>query len=338
MAAQDIAYVELYTSDVRETVDYFVTFMGFTQVAECIGSRNRSAWLRQGSAHLIATEGACAAEFVARHGDGIADIAFICDEVGQTVDSAQAAGASIVASEEGCPAVSGFGDVRHTLVARGAQMRVPGQRSWVPTAAGPARASGRIQLLDHVAVCVEGGTLAEWVRFYTDGFGLERYSSEFIEVGSQAMDSVVVRNPSGGITFTILEPVLTRNPGQVDDFLLKNAGAGVQHLAFRVDKIVAAVHEFRDAGVDFLNIPAVYYDLLADRLPGLRAEIADLRAADLLADRDSWGYLLQLFTRSPYERNTLFYELVERRGARGFGSANIKALYEAVERERTATL
>lgn len=338
MAAQGIAYVEFYTSDVREAIDYFVTSMGFTQVAECVDSRGRSAWVRQGSAHLIATEGACTTEFVARHGDGIADIAFMCDEVGQTVENALAAGASIVSPEAGCPAVSGFGDVRHTLVPRAAQQRVPGRRAWVPTAAGPVRASGKIQLLDHVAVCVEGGTLAEWVRFYTDGFGLARYSSEFIEVGSQAMDSVVVRSPSGGITFTILEPVLTRNPGQVDDFLLKNAGAGVQHLAFKVDDIVSAVHEFKAAGVDFLHIPAVYYDLLAGRLPGLRAEIADLRAADLLADRDSWGYLLQLFTRSPYERNTLFYELVERRGARGFGSANIKALYEAVERDRTATL
>jgi 4-hydroxymandelate synthase len=338
MAARDIAYVELYTSNAREVVDYLVNSMGFTQMAEYVDSRSRSAWLRQGSAHLIVTEGACATTFVDQHGDGIADIAFMCDDVGQTLENALTAGTSIVAAEAGCPAVSGFGDVRHTLVARAAQQRVPGRRSWVPTVAGPARADGRIQLLDHVAVCVAGGTLAEWVRFYTDGFGLDRYSSEFIEVGSQAMDSVVVRSPSGGITFTILEPVLTRNPGQVDDFLLKNAGAGVQHLAFRVDNIVSTVHEFRGAGVDFLHIPAVYYDLLADRLPGLRAEIADLRAADLLADRDSWGYLLQLFTRSPYERNTLFYELVERRGARGFGSANIKALYEAVERDRTATL
>jgi 4-hydroxymandelate synthase len=191
-------------------------------------------------------------------------------------------------------------------------------------------------LLDHVAVCVEGKTLPYWAGFYKDGFGLTQYSTEYIEVGEQAMDSVVIRSPSGGITFTVLEPDLTRSPGQIDAFIARNSGPGVQHLAFRVDDIVSAVYEFRELGVEFLNTPSTYYDMLAERLPGIQAEIADLRKTNVLADRDEWGYLLQLFTRSPHERNTLFYELVQRRGARGFGSANIKALYEAVERDRAA--
>jgi 4-hydroxymandelate synthase len=110
----------------------------------------------------------------------------------------------------------------------------------------------------------------------------------------------------------------------------------VQHLAFAVDDIISAVHEFSDRGITFLQTPDAYYEMLTARMPGIQGEIADLRTANVLADHDEWGYLLQLFTRSPYRRNTLFYELIQRRGARGFGSANIRALYEAVERDGLA--
>src|SRR5262249_40546779 len=187
--------------------------------------------------------------------------------------------------------------------------------------------------LDHVAICVESGTLADSADFYASAFGLPRYSGEYIEVGDQGMDSIVVRSSSGGITFTILEQDLTKKAGQIEAFLSRNGGPGVQHLPFLVDDIAAAVNDYDQHGIDFLRTPAAYYDMLADRLPDIRGEIERLRAANILADRDEWGHLLQLFTRSPYERNTMFFELVERRGARGFGSANIQALYEAVERD-----
>jgi 4-hydroxymandelate synthase len=167
--------------------------------------------------------------------------------------------------------------------------------------------------------------------------GLPGYSSEYTEIGDQAMDSIVVRSPSGSITFTLLEQDLTKKPGQIEAFVSRNEGPGVQHLAFGVSDIIPAVHTFRDRGVEFLRTPGAYYDMLGERLPGIRDEIADLRTVDVLADRDEWGYLLQLFTRSPYRRNTLFYELIQRRGARGFGGANIKALYEAVERDGLAS-
>lgn len=203
-----------------------------------------------------------------------------------------------------------------------------------PTA--QARPTGQIRLLDHVAVCLEPDTLADYADFYRDALGLARYSAEYVAVRDQGMDSIVVRNASGGITFTLVAPDAGKSPGQLDAFLSRNDGPGVQHLAFGVDEILPAVREFRDRGVEFLSTPDGYYDALAERLAGLRGEIADLRAAHVLADRDEWGYLLQLFTRSPYERNTLFYELIQRRGARGFGSANIRALYEAAERDRPA--
>jgi 4-hydroxymandelate synthase len=332
MAAQDIEYVELYTSDMLSAVDYFVSSFGFTWMAECVVDGGRSSLLRHGTVQLVLTAGRGTEEFIEAHGDGIADIAFGCDDPAQTCERAVAAGASLINSSPGKLVVSGVGDTRHTLVARSAGPSLPGDRPWKSVSEAPAR-PGRIWLLDHIAILVEGGTLTNYADFCAQAFGLARYSGEYIEIGEQAMDSIVVRSPSSGITFTILEQDQSKKPGQVEGFISRYNGPGVQHLAFLVDDIVSAVHEFRGQGVEFLRSPDAYYEILAHRLSAIRGEIADLRATNVLADRDEWGYLLQLFTRSPYKRNTLFYELVQRRGARGFGTANIKALYEAVERD-----
>jgi len=336
VAAQDIEYVELYTSDESSAVGYFVSSFGFTAIAE--SSDDGHSWLlRQGSAQIVVTAGRRTEEFLDAHGDGVADIAFGCDDVVQTFDMAVAAGASPITAEPDKHVVSGSFGTHHTLVPRSAGNHVPGGRTWVPVPESSRRPSvGHIRLVDHVAVCVESGTLANCADFYTSGFGLPRYSSEYVEVGEQGLDSIVVRSPSGGITFTILEQDPAKKPGQIQGFLSRNDGPGVQHLAFLVDDIVSAIYEYSDRRIDFLPTPGSYYDMLAERLPAIRGEIADLRSTNVLADRDEWGYLLQLFTRSPYQRNTLFYELVQRRGARGFGSANIKALYEAVERDGLA--
>jgi 4-hydroxymandelate synthase len=343
MPAHDIAYIELYTGDQESAVDYFVSSFGFRAVAESGDPVKHSMLLRQGTVRLVVTEGSSTRDFLDAHGDGIADIAFSCDNVTETRDAALAAGASLVPSEPGQASkphqvvVSGFGDTCHTLIGPDAT-RLPAGHDWrdVPARQDRPAAASRVRILDHVAVCVPSGTMADCADFYTEGFGLVRYSGEHTEMGEQAMDSIVVRSPSGGVTFTLLEQDASRKPGQIDGFLSRHDGAGVQHLAFGVDDIVSAVHEYRDRGIDFLATPGAYYDMLAERLPGIQPEIADLRAAHVLADRDEWGYLLQLFTRSPYRRNTLFYELIQRRGARGFGSANIRALYEAVEREGLA--
>jgi 4-hydroxymandelate synthase len=332
MAAQDIEYVELYTSDMPSAVDYFVSSFWFTPLAEAVGEGSRSLLLRHGTVQLVVTAGRGTEEFIEAHGDGIADVAFGCDDPARTCERAVAAGASLIDSAPGRLVVSGPGDSRHSLVHRCAGASLPSDRMWKPISRASAR-PGRIWLLDHVAILVEGGTLRSYADFYTEAFGLARYSDEYIEIGEQAIDSIVVRSPSGGITFTILEQDQAKKPGQVEGFIARYGGPGVQHLAFLVDDIVTAVREFGSRGVEFLRSPNSYYEMLAGRLPGITAEIADLRATSVLADRDEWGYLLQLFTRSPYQRNTLFYELVQRRGARGFGAANIKALYEAVERD-----
>ncbi|GIE36588.1 4-hydroxyphenylpyruvate dioxygenase [Actinoplanes italicus] len=321
MPVKRIGYVELYVGDLNSSLDYFVDALGFTETGRSAGPGLDSVHLAQGTFRLRVSAGPATAAFVDAHGDGIADIAFVCDDVTATRDRAVSAGATLFTGGAQ-PVVSGFGAVRHTLLPDGPDETVPG---------------GLIQELDHVAVCVDAATLASSVQFYLAGFGMEIYSSEYIEVGGQAMDSVVVRSPSGGVTFTILEPDSEKNAGQIDAFLERNNGAGVQHLAFLVDDIVGAVRHYRNSGVEFLSTPASYYDVLGERLGGMSEEIADLRSTSVLADRDEWGYLLQLFSRSPHERNTLFYELIQRRGARGFGSSNIRALYEAVERDRVMT-
>jgi 4-hydroxymandelate synthase len=336
VVAQNIEYVELYTDDQKSTAQYFVSSFGFTCVAESVNSRSHSSLLRQGAVQLIVTAGREAEEFLEVHGDGIADIAFACDDIGAAYDQSIAAGASPVPSEAGTLAVSGLFGARHSLVTRTAGVNAPTGRTWTYVPGTRMQPAGHISLLDHVAVCVESGTLSDAADFYTRAFGLVRYSSEYVEVGEQGLDSIVVRSPSGGITFTILAQDSEKKPGQLDGFLARYGGPGVQHLAFLVDDIVSAVNEYRGKGIDFLSTPQRYYDILAERLSAIREDIADLRSTNVLADNDDWGYLLQLFTHSPYIRNTLFYELVQRRGARGFGGANIKALYEAVERDGLA--
>ncbi|MGW3493584.1 4-hydroxyphenylpyruvate dioxygenase [Streptomyces sp. NPDC001020] len=339
MSVHDIAHVELYTKDAPSAVDHFVTGMGFRRIADVAQPDRSSVLLRQGGTQVIVTSGRGTWKFLDQHGDGIADIALTCDDVAETRSAALAAGAKPLDAEYDHPVVSGFGDVTHTLLplrADAAEPALPLGRRWVAAPQPPAGPRGRIRLLDHVAVCVEGARLTEYADYYRDAFGMDRYSCEYVAVGEQAMDSIVVRSASGGVTFTLVAPDPTKSPGQLDAFLDRNSGPGVQHLAFLVDEIIPAVREFRDRGVEFLATPGTYYDMLAERFTEMREQIAELRAGQILADRDEWGYLLQLFSRSPYERNTLFYELIQRQGSRGFGSANIRALYEAVERDRLA--
>lgn len=336
MAAHDIAYVELYTRDKATTVDYFVSAMGFIRVADSVEPERSSVLLRQGEVRLVVTSGRGIARFLEQHGDGIADVALTCDDVAATAGSAASAGATVTRSSQGLPVVSGFGDVVHTLLPTDQLVNgFPAGRGWSPTPGVTATAAtGRVTGLDHIAVCVEGGTLEKYADFYRDAFGCSRYSSEYVAVGTQAMDSIVVRSDSGGVIFTLVAPDPDKEPGQLDNFLERNGGEGVQHLAFRTEEIIIAVHEARERGVVFLDTPDSYYDVLGARLGGLHARIEELRETKVLADRDEWGGLLQVFTRSPYPRNTLFFELIQRDGSRGFGSANIRALYEAVERDR----
>jgi 4-hydroxymandelate synthase len=263
-----------------------------------------------------------AAEFVRRHGDGVAVIAVLCDDARAAVDEAVRRGARLLSAEDAT--IAGFGDTAIRFVE-------PGDPALATAAPG-----GLLELIDHVAVCVSAGELQDTVAFCVQALGLQPIFSEYIEIGAQAMDSVVMQSRSGAVTFTLLEPDTTRQPGQIDAYLDAHGGAGVQHLAFRTGDIATAVRTFSAAEIEFLTTPAAYYDLLEERIGQTRIPTGVLRKLNVLVDQDHDGQLFQIFTRTTHPRRTFFLELIERRGAGTFGTANIKALYQAVERQNAA--
>ena len=350
MKIQGIDHVELYVGDARQAAYFLCTAMGFRicgQGGPETGLHGqRSLLLGQGDARILLTTGLTpehpASEYVARHGDGVAVIAFGATNVEQTFAEVVARGATAVAPpathERGdtrvvTAIVSGFGDVTHRLVERHGSSAEFLPNSIDMIAADPDAGDDLLQLVDHAAVCLPAGALEPTVRFYQNAFGFAEIFQEYIEVGEQGMDSKVVQSPSGGVTFTLLEPDLSRHRGQIDDFLDWHGGAGVQHLAFRTRDIVTAVRTFSVRGVGFAATPGSYYDFLERRLGPVALPVDDLRETGVLVDQDEWGQMFQIFTLSMHVRRTLFLELIERHGARTFGSSNIKALYEAKERE-----
>ena len=360
MKISGIDHVEYYVGDLAKASTALCDAFGFRiagrQAAGDGPAGQQSLLLAQGQIRLLLTAATSAdhpaAEFVTRHGDGVAVIAFRTDDVRRTFAETLMAGATAVTDPEfsgtgeaavGTAVIAGFGDVLHKLVERtdsGTEF-APGIIEMIPAAdAASATHAGAaaddtelLDALDHIAVCLQPGELDDTVRFYRDVFGLAQIYDERIEVGTQAMLSKVVQDEVASVTFTLIEPDLTREPGQIDEFLKAHGGAGVQHLAFRTDDIGAAVRTISGRGVEFLIAPGGYYQTLEARLGQLSIPIAVLHELNVLADRDRWGEMFQIFARSTHERHTFFLELIERKGALTFGSRNIRALYEALEDE-----
>jgi 4-hydroxymandelate synthase len=365
MNIQGIDHVEFYVADAERAAAELCAAYGLRVDGE--GGPHtgldgqRSVLVRLRDVRILLTCGLSgshpASRYVRRHGDGVAVVALATDDAEAAFAEAVRRGADPVASPvayEGrlsrvtFSSVSGFGDVTHRFVAR----RGPGddfapgviQRQPLRTTEDhygePGGPDGRdagddvvFDVIDHIAACVPAGTLDAVARAYGDIFGFTKIFEERIEVGSQAMDSKVVQSPSGAVTLTLLEPVLTADPGQIDEFLRSHNGPGVQHLAFRTSDITEAVRILEKRGVRFLTAPPAYYDALERRLGAAGLPLQELRALNVLADRDPWGLMFQIFTQSAHPRHTLFFELIERRGALTFGSGNIRALYEAVANE-----
>lgn len=343
-----LSHVHMYVGDASQAAFYYCRAFGFHVTAESDdagqGPGRRSVLLAQGDIRLLLTSAMDpedpVARYVAAHGDGVADIAIGVPDVAAAFHTAVDRGARPVreplvrtgpAGTVLSAAVGGFGDVIHTLIEQDAMPDAGLER----TGQAPAEpGTALLQNVDHFAVCVPVGELDKTVSQYEQVFGFEEAYEEYIEVGQQAMASKVVRDPVSGITFTVIEPDPTRDPGQIDDFLRRHGGGGVQHVAFGTADIETAVRRLGERGVEFLDVPDSYYDKVQDRVGDLGPELERLRSGRILADRDEDGLLLQIFTRSPYARRTLFLELIERRGARTFGSNNIKGLYEAVAREQ----
>jgi 4-hydroxymandelate synthase len=344
MQVKGIDHVEFYVANAAEVAAHLCAAYGFRVQGQVGGADQHSILIRQNDIRLLLTEGRTethpATVYVQRHGDGPATIALSTDDPDGSLTEAVAAGAvplSAVPLDEVSATsrvrITAFGDVAHTFVH-------PGELDdrLVPVElAVDAEPLALLDVLDHVAVCVPAGELIPTVQFYERVLGFKQIFEEYIEVGVQAMNSRVVQSPSAGVTLTILEPDTSRMPGQIDDFLRSHDGAGVQHLALRTDDIAASVRTLSDRSVGFLSTPGSYYDELQARLGHIGLPVDTLRELNVLVDQDNEGELFQIFAQSTHPRRTFFFEVIERRDALTFGSANIKALYQAVERERART-
>lgn len=349
-----VDHVEFYVGDAQQSAFYLCTAFGFRicgQAGPETGQpHHRSLLLRQGGIEVVLTSALSpahpAAEYVARHGDGVPNIAFEVTDATKAFELALERGATpveqpAVHSKDGTEVVTasvlGFGDVAHRFVQRSGDREqfLPGVMDII--APDPDEGEHLLSTVDHAAICLPAGQLRPTVAFYEKVFGFSQIFEEFIEVGTQAMDSKVVQSPSGKVTFTLIEPVADREPGQIDNFLARHGGAGVQHLALLCDDIVGTVQTLENRGVKFLQTPGSYYDQLQERFASMNLQVEDLRRTNVLIDEDHWGQVFQIFTQSQHVRKTFFWEVIDRHGARTFGSGNIKALYEAVAREKATS-
>lgn len=340
-----IDHVEFYVQDTTAAAATFVDDYGFeiygaSEPAEP-ASAIRSVALGKNRIRLVLTtaQGADhpAAAYVEQHGDGVANIALTTPDARRVFAEAVRRGATVVAEpaeRDGLvtASIKGFGDVIHTFVQRPASDDVRRLPGFSPVSETGARFDSGLGTIDHFAVCVEAGQLAPTVEFYENVLDFRMIFDERIVVGDQAMDSRVVQSRSGSVTLTLIEPDTSREPGQIDKFLKDHGGAGVQHIAFTADSIVESVALLKSKGVSFLSTPAAYYRLLSVDLT--KYSVSELKDLDILVDEDHNGQLFQIFAASVHPNRTFFTEVIERMGAQTFGSGNIKALYEAVERQR----
>jgi 4-hydroxyphenylpyruvate dioxygenase len=229
-----------------------------------------------------------------------------------------------------------YGDTIHTFVERKAYNGVflPGFK---PYSLGNFTESVGLKYIDHCVGNVALGEMDEWVKFYSDVMGFKlllTFDDQDISTEYSALMSKVVSNGNGYIKFPINEPAEGLKKSQVEEYLEFYNGPGVQHIAVATEDIVATVRALRSRGVEFLEVPASYYDDLLDRVGKIDEDIAPLRELNILVDRDEEGYLLQIFTKPVEDRPTLFFEIIQRKGATSFGKGNFKALFEAIEREQ----
>jgi 4-hydroxyphenylpyruvate dioxygenase len=280
-----------------------------------------------------------------RHGDSVVDIALSVPDAAKAYWTAVEHGARGLETphwlddEHGrvqVAAIATYGEVRHTFIQRDEY-----QGAFLPGyahRADPNRGSDNMLLgIDHVVGNVQLGHMEEWVHFYERVFGMTEmihFSDEEISTEYSALMSKVVTDGNGRLKFPINEPAQGKRKSQIDEYLEFHNGAGVQHIALATTDIVGTVSELQDRGVEFLRTPESYYDEVPGRVGEIKEDLADLHRLGILVDRDDEGYLLQIFTKPTGDRPTLFFEIIERHGSRGFGEGNFKALFEAIEREQ----
>lgn len=350
MPLHGIDHVELYVGNAAQAAYFYEHAYGFRRVAYRgleTGDRERvSHVLQQGRIRLVLTGALHSDSAVAahqhNHGDGVKVIALSVPSVQQAWEHATSRGArGIRAPHEEHDAhgvvklatIATYGETVHTFVERGSYDGpfLPGYEA----VEAPSQDSGMLLTIDHIVGNVEH--MDEWVSYYEEVFGMREmlhFSDEDISTEYSALMSKVVTSGNGVVKFPINEPADGKRKSQIEEYLEFYEGPGAQHIAVATRDIVGTVAEMRRRGVEFLSIPASYYDEVPTRVPEVATMVDDLREQGILVDRDDEGYLLQIFTKPVGDRPTMFFEVIERHGARGFGDGNFKALFEALEREQ----
>ena len=348
-------HLHWWVGNARHTAHFFCSGLGFRVVAYAgpeTGQRDRHSYvLEQGDIRFVVTNplepDSEMAEHVRLHGDGVREVAYLTSDVPGAFSAVTDRGApaarapAVYEDRDGrvvAAAVRAYGDTLHTLVDRGCYRGafLPGYEVWdLPGAPAPG-GTPRLRSYDHVVANVEQHQLDHWVAWYERVWGmheLQHFTEADISTAYSALRSTVVWN-GGAIVQPINEPAPGLRRSQIEEYLDYHGGPGVQHVALRTDDIVSTVTALRARGIRFLRVPDAYSEEAPQRLTGVELPWERLAELGILVDRDPHGHLLQIFTENVASRPTVFLEVIQRQGARGFGEGNFKALFTAMEAEQ----
>jgi 4-hydroxyphenylpyruvate dioxygenase len=352
---QGTDYVEFYVGNAKQAAHFYKTAFGFKSLAYSgpeTGVKDRASYaIRQNKLTLLLTTPIRAktpiADHIYKHGDGVKALALTVDDATSAWEETTKRGGKsymkpkTLSDKHGEVVMSGihtYGDVVHLFVERENYRGpfMPGFRKWESNY--NPRDTG-LQYVDHCVGNVALGQMNPWVKFYEDVMGFRNiltFDDKDISTEYSALMSKVMSNGNGFVKFPINEPAEGKKKSQVDEYLEFYDGEGVQHVAMATKNIIETVTDLQKRGVEFLQIPTAYYDTLLDRVGHIDEELNALKRLGILVDRDDEGYLLQIFTKPVEDRPTLFFEIIQRKGAKSFGKGNFKALFEAIEREQAA--
>jgi len=346
-------YVEFYVGNAKQAAYYYQSAWGYSLVAYAgpeTGVKDRASYvLQQNKIRIVLTTSlipdSIISDHVRLHGDGVKVLALWVEDAEKSLSETLSRGAKLaipleVTSDEfgevKTASIHTYGDTIHTFVERknykGAFL--PGYQA---TESKVKTKSVGLLHVDHCVGNVGWGEMNTWVKFYEEVMGFKliiSFDDQDISTEYSALMSKVVSNGNGFVKFPINEPAEGKKRSQIEEYLDFYHGPGVQHMAIATDNILETVGELRNRGIEFLEVPSTYYDDLLDRVGVIQEDIEDIKRLNILVDRDDEGYLLQLFTKPVEDRPTLFFEIIQRRGAKSFGKGNFKALFEAIEREQ----
>ena len=346
-------YVELYVGNAKQSAHFYKTAFGFQSEAYAgleTGVKDRVSYvLKQDKIRLVLTtpltEGGPINEHINKHGDGVKVVALWVEDATKAWEETTKRGARSfmkpTAEEDDFGKVirSGihtYGETVHIFVERKAYdgAFLPGFKKWEshynPSPTG-------LKFIDHMVGNVDWDEMNTWCEFYAKVMGFAQiisFDDKDISTDYTALMSKVMSNGNGRIKFPINEPAEGKKKSQIEEYIDFYNGPGVQHIAVATDDIVVTVSAMRDRGVEFLYVPDNYYDNLLERVGNIDEDVEILKQQGILIDRDDEGYLLQLFTKPVVDRPTMFFEIIQRKGAQSFGKGNFKALFEAIEREQ----